>query len=257
MKTLHISHLLEAVFNPYFLSFLLLLFSMVWLWLRGDGWIVRSSLFMALLGFFLFSTGWLPVAITSRLENQYAVVEKPNPEIKWVVVLSGGHNETKYLGIPANDILSTASLERLVEGVRLYRQIPDAKLLLSGGVSDTKETSEAAYLAKVALWFEVPEEDIVLEADSYNTAEEAIAIKKILHDEPFYLVTSAVHMPRAMALCKYQGLSPIAAPAGLTLKHKKTEWQKVMLPNHANLTHTSTAWHEILGFVWGRLRGLL
>ena len=257
MKEIHIRHALEAVFNPYFISFLLLFFSILWLCFRGDGWVVRSSLSLAMLGFFLFSTGWLPAVITNKLESQYNVVEKANPAIKWIVVLGGGYNSTSYKGVPANDILSSASLERLVEGVRLYREIPDAKLLLSGGASNKKDLSEAEYLANVAQWFDVPKKDIVLEPDALNTAEEAVAIKKLVQEEPFYLVTSAVHMPRAMALCAYQGLNPTAAPAGITLSRIETEWQKIALPNHTNLTYTSTAWHEILGLAWGKLRGIL
>ena len=257
MKELHIRHSLEAVFNPYFITFLILFLSILWLCFRGDGWSVRGCLLLALSGFFLFSTGWLPVVITNKLESQYSIVEKANPAIKWIVVLGGGYNSGSYIGVPANDILTSASLERLVEGVRLYRDIPDAKLLLSGGASNKKDLSEAEYLANVAQWLDVPKKDIVLEPDALNTAEEAVAIKKIVHEEPFYLVTSAVHMPRAMALCTYQGLNPTAAPAGLTIYRKKTEWQKMALPNHTNLMYTSTAWHEILGLVWGKLRGIL
>lgn len=251
----HFRHTFEAILNPFFISFILLTLSIFWLWRHGDGRVARSGLLLSLLGFFLFSTGWLPHGMTHMLEGQYPIVMNADPTIRWIVVLGGGHYKD-YREVPDNDELSSVSLERLVEGVRLYRQIPHAKLLLSGGIGNVGgTTAEAQQLATVASWFNIPRSAMVLETSSYNTVDEAVAIKEIIHDAPFYLVTSAIHMPRAMALCQSQGLNPIAAPTDHSFYWGKTGWQKMALPNEANLRHTSSAWHEILGMAWGKVRG--
>lgn len=256
MIAAHLRHWFEVILNPFFLSILLLALSIGWLWVRGDGFMVRSGLVLSLVGFLLFSTGWLPATITSFFEKKYAIVTTVNPDIHWVVVLGGGHR-AEGIGIPANDELSAASIARLVEGVRLYRQMDKAKLLLSGGAGTLGTTTEAFYLGTVASWFKIPVSDIVLETGSFNTADEAVAIKDIVHNEPFYLVTSAIHMPRAMALCLQQGLHPTAAPTSHSFYWETANWATIALPNYVNLAHTSTAWHEVLGLVWGKVRRLL
>ena len=247
-----------AIVNPFFISFLLLALAIAWLLICGDSRLVRSFLLLSFIGFLSFGTGWLPAALITAFEAQYPIVLKANTDIHWVVVLGGGHHAQR-VGVPANDLLSSASIDRLVEGVRVYRQLPASKLLLSGGAMRPMETiSEASYLASIVSWFDVPINDIVLETESNNTADEAVAIKKIVDKESFYLVTSAVHMPRAMALCRQQGLNPIAAPTDfMSMYASDSRWEDIYLPNANNLAESSTAWHEVLGLVWGRLRGLL
>lgn len=248
-------YLFAAILNPFFLSLLLMALSIIWLWLDGDSRLVRGCLLLSFMMFFLFSTGWVPSMIMNAFEKQNTIVTEPNPAIHWVVVFGGGHDAGN---VPANDVLTSESITRLVEGVRLYRQLPRAKLLLSGGALRSTETiSEAAYLARIVSWFDIPKNNIVLETDSFNTADEAVALKQIVHHEPFYLVTSAVHMPRAMALCRQQGLSPIAAPADFMSLHANKCWEDKYLPNPKNFNYSNTAWHEVLGLVWGKLRGLL
>ncbi len=257
MLAAHMRHWFEGVFNPFFLSILLLLVSFIWLQFRGNTPLVRVGFLLSIVGFWICTTGWVPGAMTQMLEHQYQIVEKVNPDIQWVVVFGGGHN-VFHPGVPANDELSSVSIERLVEGVRLYRLLPKAKLVLSGGAGSVGGTeSEASYMAKVAMWFDIPKKDIVLEDESFNTADEAIAIKDIVHHDQFYLVTSAVHMPRSMAFCRKQGLNPIASPTSPTFYWENTHLVQVALPNHTNLTHTSHVWHEILGMLWGKVRGLL
>ena len=251
-------YLFAAILNPFFISFMLLVLAIVWLLIYGDGRLVRSSLFVSFIGFLLFSTGWLPSLLIGAFEKQYEIVVKANPEIHWIVVLGGGHH-TEHVGVPPNDLLTSASIDRLVEGVRLYRQLRKSKLVLSGGAMRPMETiPEASYLASIASWFDIPINDIVLETDSFNTADEAVAIKKILQNESFYLVTSAIHMPRAMALCRQQQLNPIAAPTDFMLLHASdSRWEDNYLPNANNFSRSGVAWHEILGFAWGKLRNLL
>ena len=69
-------------------------------------------------------------------------------DVKWVVVLGGGHTSSPEL--PAEcPSLDNSSLSRLVEGIRIHRELPGSKLLLSGGaVFDP--VPEAVTMAAVA-----------------------------------------------------------------------------------------------------------
>ncbi|WP_332460238.1 YdcF family protein [Legionella clemsonensis] len=115
------------------------------------------------------------------------------------------------------------------------------------------ETPEAFRLAELASWFSIPKSKIVLETTSINTADQAKAIKQFVKNEPFYLVTSAIHMRRSMALCLAQGLHPVAAPTDYTFFWNDERIGKIYLPNPYNLFYLSIAMHEILGSWWASL----
>jgi uncharacterized SAM-binding protein YcdF (DUF218 family) len=240
-------HLIEFVVNPFFICFLLLALSLLFVWRGTYLTLVRRTLLLVCLVLLVISTGWLPRYMTHTLESQYPVVTEIDPKVQWIVVLSGGQSTVN--GMPANDLLSSASIKRLVEGVRLLRLLPDAKLVLSGGGS-TGEQPEALLLAQLAQWFAISREQIVLEKESINTADQARELAALVKDEPFYLVTSAVHMPRSMALCQKQGLHPIAAPTDFTFFWNTENWAKLVIPNPYNVTYFSIALHEVLGRIW-------
>ncbi|KTD65065.1 YdcF family protein [Legionella shakespearei] len=240
-------HFIEFLVNPFFICFLLLALTLLFVWRGTCLTFVRRTLLLVCLVLLVISTGWLPRYMTHSLESQYRVVTEIDPKVQWIVVLSGGQFTVN--GMPANDLLSSASIKRLVEGVRLLRLLPEAKLVLSGGGS-TGEQPEAVLMNQLVQWFAISQKQIVLEKQSINTAEQARELAALVKDEPFYLVTSAVHMPRSMKLCQKQGLHPIAAPTDFTFFWNTENWAKLVIPNPYNVTYFSIAMHEVLGRIW-------
>ena len=147
------------------------------------------------------------------LENKYPPLTDVSAisDIKWVVVLSGGHSPDPKL--PVTGQLSDASLVRLVEGIRIHRELPQSKLILSGGAVFSTIT-EAKVMADVAIVLGVDAKNLILESESKDTKDQARLIQKIVGDNRFILVTSASHMPRSMALFQKKGMRPIPAPIG-------------------------------------------
>lgn len=240
---IHFRHLMEALLNPFFLLILFML--LVFLIKPG-----RFSVLLILLFSLAISTGWLAKCLTLHLEKQYSPVTTVDPNIQWAVVLSGGQAEMP--DNPAFALLYSTSIKRLLEGVRLWRLNPKIHLLLSGGGYGS-EKAEADRMRELADWFAIPASQLAIEDQSLNTEDQARAIKTWVGDQPFYLVTSAVHMPRAMALCEAQGLKPIAAPTDYTLYWSDERWQKMIIPNPQNIVRLSVAWHEILGMAWWKM----
>ncbi len=77
----------------------------------------------------------------------------------------------------------------------------------------------------------------------------------LVGNQPFILVTSANHMPRAMRFFKAKLLRPISAPANhLAISSPFNTWQRVM-PSSMFLSHSEHAWYETLGSLWQRLIG--
>lgn len=211
----------------------------------------------------LFSTPLISSWLLIPLEQRYPALLHPetvslgpqdSASPKWIVVLGGGHVSDPRL--PANSQISAAALGRMVEGVRLHRVIPGSKLLLSGGtVFDP--VPEAQVMAQIALLLGVKPQDIVLEIDSRDTAQEAELIAKMIGGEKFLLVTSAAHMPRSMALFRRRGLQPVPAPTDFRGPKNAPSGPGRFFPEVESLGHTQTALHEYLGLVWAWLRGAI
>ncbi len=222
---------------------------------RLGRWLALASLLLL----FLTSSHWVAWHFDHFLTVRYppwrvsAHSLKNAPSV--VVVLGGGSiNDAR---LPPVAQLSLVSLDRLIEGIRLYRALapvnPQARLVLSGG-GKPAGSGDAGIMRQVALSLGIPGSAMRLETRSLDTASQARRLKPMLGTHPFLLVTSAVHMPRAIALFQAQGLHPIAAPSdrlGLGMAPRWQAWQ----PDPANLNDFTAAWHEILGRAWAGLRG--
>jgi uncharacterized SAM-binding protein YcdF (DUF218 family) len=124
-------------------------------------------------------------------------------------VLGHGHVSTEEL--PVTSQLSSTGVVRLAEGIRIYRLNPGSKLILTG-FPGRDPVSYTEIIKELALGLGVPAEDILTFSGPKNTAEEAQLLAAQFADASLVLVTSAAHMPRAMALFHGAGLHPIPAP---------------------------------------------
>ncbi|MBU0730382.1 MAG: YdcF family protein [Proteobacteria bacterium] len=172
--------------------------------------------------------------------------------VRFVIVLSGGHATDPDL--PVTSYLSHSSLVRLVEGIRLMRYYPGSRLLLSGGKVFDKN-SEASSMKDVALGLGVDERHIVLEEQSRDTNDQARLIKAIVGDSITVLVTSASHMPRALAMFHRNDMRPIPAPTGHLVQKNRNFNVLHWFPSAENLRKSERAFYETLGTLWAKLRG--
>jgi uncharacterized SAM-binding protein YcdF (DUF218 family) len=226
---------------------------------RLGKWLATVGFFLLLVPSFPFVADALVGPLESRHQPLYpaerleaALAGAPaRPTPLWIVVLAGGH--VPDLRVPATDQIGDSALSRLMEGIRLHREIPGSKLLLSGGIGD--RIKHADVLGAVAATCGVSPENMVLHRQGRDTEEEAATIAAKVGKAPFILVTSAFHLPRATALFRGQGLSPIPAPAhhlgldadGVTIGE--------VFPSPGALQNAQTGLHEYLGFVWSKIRG--
>ena len=198
-----------------------------------------------------------PVAtmLAHPLESRYLPIQsvKAVKDFRYVVVLGG--DITADPRLPANSQLGPTSLSRLVEGIRLQKGTR-ARLILSGGAVFESFSSAEIY-ARVAEKLGVLRSEMILVDTPKDTAEEAEQISRIVGDEPFLLVTSAVHTPRAVALFKKQGANPVPSPADYRTTKGRASAPWGHFPSAENLETVRNAWHEYLGMIWGRFIGLL
>lgn len=235
---------------PLPLLLLLALAGLMLLWFSRRQHTGKALVGLALLLLATASSPWVARQLIVPLERQYPPIITRQTEIGYIVVLGGGHVTEQ--GLPATSQLKNPSLARLVEGIRLYRLHPGSKLLLSGGpVFDPKP--EAATMQAVALTLGMPAQDVTIEVTSRDTAEQAKYLAPLLGDKRFLLVTSASHLPRAMALFRQQHLSPVAAPTDYQVTYGRQHGPGSYFPSASSLRKSEIALHEYLGFAWFRL----
>jgi uncharacterized SAM-binding protein YcdF (DUF218 family) len=183
-----------------------------------------------------------------------ATLPDGSPAPRWVVVLGGGHGDNRSLA-PIHQ-LSAPSLVRLAEGIRLQRLLPESKLVLSGG-GDGAATTEAEMLAAAGASLGAPAERMVLESQSCDTIDEVRELRAVVGEERFVLVTSATHLPRAMAMFRRAGMNPVPAPTDYLVSDEARGIYAVLglIPHAGAGLMIERALHEYLGLFWAKLRG--
>jgi uncharacterized SAM-binding protein YcdF (DUF218 family) len=202
----------------------------------------------------LMSYDALPDRALGTLEHRYPPLKKIDPisDIKWIVVLGGGH--TSDPNLPVVSRLSGESLSRLIEGVIIHKRLPQSRMILSGG-SIFDPVPESKSMADLAIILGIDKNDVQEEPAGLDTEEQAVLIKKIVGKDKFILVTSAFHMPRSMALFQKQGMHPIPAPSGHRVKNRNEVDPFMFFPDSGRIGKMESAVHEYLGMLWAKLRG--
>lgn len=161
-----------------------------------------------------------------------------------IVVLSGG---TYRPPRSPEDFaaLDATSLHRLFAGIALWRNTPDASLVLAGGGA---RVPESVLLARLAERLGVPRDVIRLEQHSHTTWENALYTAGLSPAVPkrIWLVTSSLHMPRALGAFRAWGFQPCAWPSE-TAYEGFSPSVGYFIPQSSSLTKTDAAIHELVG----------
>ena len=140
-----------------------------------------------------------------------------------------------------------------MEAIRLYKQLGGRKLILAGGPGrDTYPMAE--YMAVAAQGLGVRHQDMILEAKTEGGQEQVQLISMIVGKDPFILVTSASHMPKAMSMFKKGGF-PLAAPAGYWSTTHKNLGPADLCPTSDGLGKAERAINEYVELAWGTVKG--
>jgi uncharacterized SAM-binding protein YcdF (DUF218 family) len=225
-------------------------------------------LFLACGLYLVFTSSPLAELAIANLERLYPPLQTVDSSgrVERIVILSGWGME--YPSTPVTSNLAEETICRVAEGIRLYRQLPKSKIVVTGGIVRKGDKPIAQQMADFIVAMGVSTEDVLVEGRSRNTYENLVEVKPIVGQNPFILVTSASHLRRAMAIAHKLGMTPIAAPACIwTLQEfpPGRPWSALSFkvvksfsyPSVARLGALQMAYHEYLGFVWYRLLGRL
>ena len=221
----------------------------------------RLTMGVLLLGLVLLWLASAPVmarALAGWLEHQNPMVSvADSPSADAIVILGGGvvepaplENADPHLG---------GSGDRLLHAFELFRAKKAKVILASGGwARPGGPPAEADLMRMVLEQLGVPASAILIEDRSRTTEENGAYSAAIMHRNGLstaLLVTSAIHMPRALATFRRSGVEVIPSPADfIDTPSQNPPWLD-WLPDTYALWHFNAAVHEIVGYLYYRLRG--
>src|SRR6202040_4133419 len=129
-----------------------------------------------------------------------------------VVLLGGGANTFNQSGVVLG-LLTSGSLMRVLEAARVYKAIQARLVIVSGGIpAGFQLKPESDMLRDALIDAGVPADRILQDPEAKTTRDHPRTLGPILqshHVSRFVLVTSPMHMRRALAVFHAAGLDPI------------------------------------------------
>ncbi len=250
-----VSKLLQAITQPVFWLALWWGAALLMLgrWRRAAlGMLWGGLLVLGLLGFEA-----IPHALLRPLENRYPVPPPQRVAQQVGVIVLGGATGHPGVYLAHGQVPLGDAAERMTVPLALMRQHPGLSLVFSGGEGRLLTTGVSEAELARAFYAEqgVDMRRVTLEGGSRTTRENAQQVARLLGErcrQPWLLLTSAWHMPRAMAEFEALGCSVTAYPVDFKTG-AVTAWSEYSLAH--SLLRWQTALHEWLGlWVYGWTR---
>lgn len=154
--------------------------------------------------------------LISPLEQHYVRPANIPSDVAGAIVLGGGINASLAKSYESYEL--NAAGDRLMEALRLAQIRPDLRILVTGGVGELSQDGDGDGVAAQRMFsaFGMTSERLMFETRSRTTFENAVNSKNLLGPDAlkkkWLLVTSAFHMPRAMAVFEAQGFNVVPWP---------------------------------------------
>jgi uncharacterized SAM-binding protein YcdF (DUF218 family) len=220
---------------------------------RLASWLIVTSLVL------LVIAGLSPLgnALILPLEDRFPPWNPSHGAPDGIVVLGGaispGVSEAR------NAIALDEAAERITATAELARRYPDARIIFSGGSGALleREGPEAPFAVRQLMALGVAHDRITAEEQSRNTLENAGYARLLANPKPgerWLLVTSAYHMPRAIAAFRAEDFAVDAYPVDWRTRGAG-DLQRGFSTLSEGLRRTDAATREWVGLVIYRLTG--
>jgi uncharacterized SAM-binding protein YcdF (DUF218 family) len=188
-------------------------------------------------------------ALLLPLEQRFPPWDASRGAPDGVVVLGGGI--TPDVSAARGAVALNEAAERITAAVELARSYPNARIIFSGGNSALLSDGavEAAIAVREFVALGIPRDRITAEEQSRNTIENAVFSHLIADPKPgerWLLLTSAYHMPRAMAAFRAAGFRIEAYPVDWRTRGP-IDAVRPFISLGAGLSRTDTAVREWVG----------
>ena len=257
-----LKQIIEPLFRPLTVGLLLAVVGLVGVWsrryLKLGRWLIAAGLALLV----VLSYWPAPALLLCRVGRASAPFDLtdavlstigPNESVSIGVLCAGRLSADESLS--ANSRANSTFMYRFMEGVRIYRLLPNSRLLVSVGRPRNPASATAA-VAELADLVGIPPEHVAAVIGASTTGDESRLFRDRVGTRPFVLVTSALHMPRSLLLFRQHGIQPVPAPVGVRGYEEKRPFSfSCIYPDAGRLTAVDDALHEALGMLWAKVRG--
>lgn len=163
-----------------------------------------------------------------------------------LVLLAGGVRRMPHT-IDDISALNDGAVQRTLAAAQVMREHPGADLVISGGSRPGDTVAESTLMAALARTLGVPAAAIRTEITSQTTWENAMQVRALVPQLPqrIGLLTSALHMPRALVAFRAAGFEPCALPMDFRSSPPRdiSDW----LPRAGAIARSDAVLHEWIG----------
>ena len=222
--------------------------------LRNKGARRSATLVIAIAGLFLCC--WPPASwlFSQILTWRYPVRPfEPTANPQAIVVLGESvqppHFEQPYALAGEN------TYARCEYAAWIYRRYGPLPVLVSGGSTSPSAPAIGATMSELLRRDGIPENMIWVEDASLSTHENAVYSARVLRDHGvsrIALVVDVISMPRAAACFRNARIDVLPAPCEF---REFGPWQDELLPKWRALQLNEETLHEVVGYLWYKLRG--
>jgi uncharacterized SAM-binding protein YcdF (DUF218 family) len=225
---------------------------LAWLGCRRLGWRRLGGVFLAVLllygGAILLTP--LPELSVRVLENRFPVPVVAEDDIAGIIARGGATGDGAVAAARGQPVLNGAA-ERLTTAMALHRAMPGLPFVVSGfsGRLNPLGWNEAEITARLFEQQGIDLAGVRFEAESRNTAENALLTREMVGQgaaKPWLLITSAAHMPRAVASFRAEGLEVLPYPVDYVSEPANLLWPRDI---SSSLSLAAIALHEWLGLL--------
>lgn len=140
--------------------------------------------------------------------------------------------------IQPDNTASDALRDRLLTGVKLYKNHNVGRLLLTGDDGGFR-SNEIAVMKAFVLAQGVPEKDLLIDGQGYRTYESCKRAKEVFRLRDIAVVTQSFHIKRALYLCQNFGLNAFGVTSDLS------SYRQIMSFWIHDLLASAKAWWDI------------
>jgi len=208
----------------------------------------------------IYSTPFLPKLLARTLERQYPVwTDKEYRYTDGIPIMVLGSGAIADTTLHASHQLGNNLHARLMEGIRIYKALEfhNPLLVVSGTSPEDNPVTQGMIQSEAAIAMGVDPVDIRFHdgPEVVNTASEAsVFADRYGKGHSLILVTSAIHMPRAMYWFRHYDLDPIPAPTEFIVKKDSYRRNWDIWPSAEYIVTMDRVYHEVVGMVWARIR---
>jgi uncharacterized SAM-binding protein YcdF (DUF218 family) len=215
----------------------------------GRGLVVAGTAVLLAFGY-----AWAPALLLEPLEARYPAYTPPPvaPSRPTAIVVLGRAFSPPVAALPFTSQIDDVLMARLMEAVRVYRLLPEARIIVSLS-GDAPAADKQRFLDQFAALTGIDPGRLALVGGARDTEEEARAACALAPAEALVLVTSAAHMPRAMRVFRRLGVTPVPAPGVHRLRpHVDAQAFSAgrLFPSPEALRDADEALHEYVGLAW-------